>query len=171
MTAELNKPAPDFELPDLDGNAYQLSEYRGQVVVVDFWSAECPISREYDEYFNELTERFDSDEVALLAVDSNVYGDETILTTAVETRDLHFPVLRDAGNEIADDYGAKTTPHVFIVDREGVLRYRGHVDDRSWQQKEPTTNYVIPVVEALLEDEEPPIQQSDHFGCTINRRL
>lgn len=171
MTIELNQPAPDFELSDFNGNTYRLSAYRGQIVVVDFWSAECPISRDYDEYFNELTERFESNDVVLLAIDSNVYEDETVLTTALETRDLHFPVLRDEGNEIADAYGAKTTPHVFIVDREGMLRYRGHVDDRSWKQKEPTTNYVIPVVKALLEDDEPPIQESDHFGCTINRRL
>lgn len=172
MTAKLNEPAPDFELPDLNGSTYRLSEYRGNIVVVDFWSAECPISRDYDDYFNEFVERFGSQEdVVLLAIDSNSYDNANVLEHALETRDLDFPVLRDRGNEIADKYDAKTTPHVFIVDENGMLRYRGHVDDRSWQQKEATTNYIEPVVNALLEGEAPPVQEKPHFGCTINREI
>lgn len=46
MPAELNQPAPDFTLATLDGDVHQLSDYRDRIVVVDFWSAECPVSRE-----------------------------------------------------------------------------------------------------------------------------
>lgn len=133
MSVELNQPAPNFELSTLDGETHQLSDYRGQVVVVDFWSAECPVSNEYDAYFNRFVERFDGEDVMLLAIDSNAYDDATIADALAE-RDLHFPVLRDAGNKIADVYDATTTPHVFVVDQEGMLRFRGHVDDRSWEQ-------------------------------------
>lgn len=168
MSAELNQPAPDFELATLDGDTHQLSDYRGDVVVVDFWSAECPVSREYDAYFNRFVDRFDDDKVVLLAIDSNAY-DEATIADALAERDLDFPVLRDAGNEVADAYGATTTPHIFVVDQEGTLRFRGHVDDRSWEQKEATTDYLAAVVEALLLGEEPPVTEQPAYGCTINR--
>lgn len=168
MPAELNQPAPDFTLATLDGDTHQLSDYRGQIVVVDFWSAECPISREYDAYFNDFVERFEDEDVVLLAIDSNAYDDATI-ADAHDERDLDFPVLRDAGNEIADEYGATTTPHAFVVDREGILRFRGHVDDRSWEQKTTTTDYLTAVVEALLAGEEPPVTEQPAYGCAINR--
>lgn len=170
MAAELNQTAPDFELATLDGDTHQLRDYRGQVVVVDFWSAECPISRRYDAYFNEFVERFDDEDVVLLAVDSNAYDDDTIAEALTE-RDLHFPVLRDSGNAIADAYGAQTTPHAFVVDPDGVLRFRGHVDDRSWNQDEATTDYLSDVVEALLSGEEPPVTERPAYGCTINREV
>lgn len=171
MTAELHQPAPDFELQTLDGETYRLSDFQGQVVVVDFWSAECPVSREYDAYFNSFIERYGSENIVLLAIDSNQYQDETVLRTALESRELAFPVLRDDGNEIADTYGAETTPHVFVIDQDGILRFRGHVDDRSWKNKTSTTNYLEPVVDALLGDETPPIEEQPPFGCTINRAV
>ncbi|MDQ7029473.1 MAG: redoxin domain-containing protein [Ardenticatenia bacterium] len=169
MGTQINQPAPDFALPDLEGRLHRLRDYRGHIVVVDFWSAECPISRDYDAFFSEFAERFGPQGVVVLAVDSNTYEDEHVLHEAVRTRDLNFPVLRDEGNKVADLYGAETTPHVFVVDREGRLRYRGHVDDRSWQQKHPTMNYLEAVIQALLAGEEPPVQERPPFGCTINR--
>ncbi len=169
MGAQIHQPAPDFELYDVEGRRHRLRDYRGRIVVVDFWSAECPISRDYDPYFSEFAERFAAHGVVVLAVDSNTYEDEGVFHEAVRTRNLSFPVLRDKGNQVADLYGAETTPHVFVVDREGLLRYRGHVDDRSWQQKHPTTDYLEQVVRALLAGEEPPVTERPPFGCTINR--
>ncbi len=167
--AKVDKPAPLFELHDLEGHLYRLQDYRGRIVVINFWSAECPISQDYDLYFNEFVERYEPQGVVLLAIDSNTYEDEAIFREALSQRSLKFPVLRDPGNAVADLYGAETTPHVFVVDREGILRYRGHVDDRSWRQKHPTTNYLELVVRALLAGEPPPVRERPPFGCTINR--
>lgn len=167
--AQLDQPAPLFELRDLEGRLYRLQDYRGRIVVVNFWSAECPISEDYDAYFNEFVDRYAPQGVVLLAVDSNTYEDERILREALSQRTLKFPVLRDPGNKVADLYGAETTPHVFVVDQKGILRYRGHVDDRSWRQKHPTTNYLELVVKALLAGESPPVRERPPFGCTINR--
>lgn len=159
----------DFELMDVGGEAYRLSQYLGKVVVITFWSAECPVSAEYDAYFNGLLDRYPHEQVVILGVDSNVNYGQAEITQAVSERGLRFPVLRDADSAIADRFGALTTPHVFIVDAEGRLAYQGGVDDRTFRQREVTVNYVDQVLAALLVSETPPVQETQPYGCTIVR--
>ena len=155
----------DFALPDTGGQAQPLSQYRGQIVVLTFWSAECPVAREYDPYFNDLLDR----QVVVLGIDSNAnYGHEEIVQ-AMGERGVRFPVLRDADCAVADYVGALTTPHVFIVDPDGRLAYAGAVDDRTFRQRKATVNYVDQALEALLAGQTPPVTQTPPYGCTIVR--
>jgi peroxiredoxin len=159
----------DFELMDTNGKIHRLSHYRGSIVLIVFWSAECPVSREYDSYFNALLSRYPGDEVVVLGVDSNVHYGEREIVEAVRERQIGFSVLRDADSAIADDFGALTTPHVFIVDADGRLVYEGAVDDRTFRQPEATISYVDQALAALLSDETPPVTQTQPYGCTIVR--
>jgi len=167
MSLELNQPAPEFTLPDLDGRIHMLSDYRGQIVIVNFWSAECPHSERFDADIITNLARWGTD-VLLLSVASNANEPEGMLRAVARQRRLPV-VLTDAGQVVAGRYGALTTPHAFLVDREGILRYRGAVDDVSFRQREPSRFYLQEAVEALLAGQLPEINEVQPFGCTIVR--
>jgi peroxiredoxin len=154
---------------DTSGQPHQLSQYRGSVVVILFWSAECPVSTEYDPYFNQLLDRYADRQVVVLGIDSNVNYGQAEIVQAVDARNVRFPVLRDPDSAIADRFGALTTPHIFIIDPEGCLVYEGGVDDRTFRQREATVNYVDQALNALLAGNTPPIPQTQPYGCTIVR--
>lgn len=165
MTLELNQPAPDFTLPDLDGRIHMLSDYRGRIAIVNFWSAECPHSERFDADITTCLASWDAD-VALLSIASNANEPEGMLAAVARQRKIPL-VLRDAGQTVARRYGAQTTPHVFLIDRHGILRYNGAVDDVSFRQREPTHFYLREAVEALLAGRLPEISEVQPFGCTI----
>lgn len=165
----LNQPAPDFELPDLHGNLHRLSEYRGKIVIVDFWSAECPHSERTDHYLLELVAGWKGD-VALLSVAANRSESRQMVEEAATTRRLPV-VLIDSEQSVADLYQAVTTPHVFVIDRDGSLRYRGAVDDITFRQRTATRFFLRDAVEALLRGELPDPAESPAYGCAIVREI
>lgn len=167
MTLELNQLSPEFTLPDLDGRIHMLSDYRGQIVIVNFWSAECPHSERFDA---DITTRLPDwgEDVVLLSVASNANEPDEMLTAAARRRKIPV-LLRDADQKVADRYEAQTTPHAFLVDRKGILRYRGAVDDVAFRQREPTRFYLQEAIDALLNERLPDVTEVKPFGCTIVR--
>jgi len=167
MTLELNNLAPEFTLPDLDGRIHMLSDYRGRIVIVNFWSAECPHSERFDTDITTCLAGWGA-EVALLSIASNANEPDGLLVAVARQRRIPV-VLRDADGSVAGRYEALTTPHAFVIDRQGILRYRGAVDDVSFQQRAPSRFYLQEAVEALLADRLPEIDEVKPFGCTIVR--
>ena len=80
-------------------------------------------------------------------------------------------VLIDANHAVADLYEAVTTPHIFIIDREGILRYRGAVDDVTFRQRKSTRIYLDEAVESLLNGQRPTLTETPAYGCTIVREI
>lgn len=144
-----------------------LSDYRGQIVIVNFWSAECPHSARFDAEITTYLAQWDT-EATLLSIASNANEtDDEIAATAHRHK---IPVvLRDADGSVADRYEAQTTPHAFLVDPQGILRYRGAVDDVTFQNRKPTRYYLREGVEALLAGRLPQVTEVQPFGCTIVR--
>ena len=166
---QLNEPARDFELPDLQGNLHALRDYRGRIVILNFWSAECPHSERTDRYLLDLLESWQK-EVIMLPVASN--RNEPVLSVQQAAQARGVPqVLVDTGQVVANLYGALTTPHAFVVDREGILRYRGAVDDITFRQRQATRFYLREAVEALLEGRQPEVGETPAYGCTIVREI
>jgi peroxiredoxin len=164
---KINFPAPDFELPDLDGALHRLSDYRGRIVVLNFWSCECPHSERTDHAIMAMVVQWGR-EVSLLSIASNRIETLEAITQAAGAR--HLPlVLIDRDDTVADLYEAVTTPHIFLIDREGVLRYRGAVDDVSFRVRRPTHFYLDEAVEALLGGRLPALAETPAYGCTIVR--
>lgn len=163
----VNQPAPDFTLPDLNGNPLHLSDLRGKIVIVNFWSCECPHSARTDRELMAMFVQW-QDDVALLPVAANRIEAPEALAEAARSR--HLPlVLMDTEHAVADLYEAQTTPHVFLIDREGILRYAGAVDDASFRQRRPTRFYLDEAVEALLAGRLPAVAETPAYGCTIVR--
>lgn len=167
---DIGEPVEDFELPGLDSRTYRLANYRGQIVVITFWSAACPWSKLYDAYFQERWQDWQHQGIVLLAIASNADESETDLRQAAAEAGLSFPILLDRGNAIADRFQAVTTPHVFVIDAGGRLAYRGAVDDRQFR-REATVNYLDAALTSLRAGQRPEIQETPPRGCTIVRTL
>ena len=165
---QINQSAPDFELPDLDGNLHRLSHYRGRIVIVNFWSCECPHSERTDKAIMAMLMQWR--DVVMLSIASNRSENVEALKTAAEARRLPT-VLLDANCRVADLFEAQTTPHVFVIDREGILRYRGSVDDFTFRNRIPTRFYLDLAVESLLNGQLPALAESPAYGCAIVREI
>jgi peroxiredoxin len=163
----INQPAPDFILPDLDGDLVELRDLRGRIVILNFWSCECPHSERTDQQLMAMFIQW-QDEVVLLPIAANRIETRQAVAEAARSRRLPL-VLMDADHQVADLYKAQTTPHVFVIDRDGILRYAGAVDDTSFRQKRPTRFYVDEAVEALLDGRLPVVAETPAYGCAIVR--
>jgi peroxiredoxin len=166
---ELNRLAPDFELPGLDGRFHRLSDYRGRIVVVNFWSADCPHVERTDALMLASLARWGAD-VVLLSIASNANESSSAVENASRSRGLPI-VLKDAGNVVADLYGAQITPEIFVIDRAEVVRYHGAVDDVNFRQKNPTRSYLEEAVDAVLTGNLPSVMEVPAFGCTVVREF
>jgi hypothetical protein len=106
----------------------------------------------------------------MLTIASNRNEDVEALKNAADARRLPT-VLLDENCRVADQFGAQTTPHVFVIDRAGVLRYRGAIDNMTFRQRTPTRFFLDEAVESLLEGHLPPLAESPAYGCAIVREI
>jgi thiol-disulfide isomerase/thioredoxin len=166
---QLNESVPDFELFDLQGNPHKLSDHRGKIVIINFWSAECPHSERTDRYIVSMLEKWNGD-VELLSIAANRNEPLPMVEEAARTRRIS-KVLLDAKQVVADLYGAVTTPHAFVVDREGILRYRGAVDNITFRRREATRFFLQETIEALLAERLPGVGETPAYGCAIVREI
>ena len=167
----LNRFAPDFTLPIVGGGRFTLSDWRGNIVVVNFWSAECPWSRRADVVlvYRQLT--WERKGVRMVGVASNVNEPEGEVQFEAQNRKVKFPILRDPDHAVADLYNAETTPHFFIVDRQGMIRYMGALDDSTYQRRRPKIIHVDQAVSALLDNRLPDPALTPAYGCSIIREI
>ncbi|MCP4142611.1 MAG: redoxin domain-containing protein [Chloroflexi bacterium] len=164
---QLNQPAPNFTLSDLDGNPHTLTDYLGRIVIINFWSAECPHAARVDLGLLPLLEEW-SDKVHLLQIASNGNEPLEMLKEVADERGVN-PILHDPKHKVADLYEATNTPHIFILDAKGILQYHGAYDDVAFRQRVATRNYVQETVESLLKGSKPKVESVPPFGCTIVR--
>ena len=166
---EINHPAPDFELYDFEGRLHRLSAYRGRIVIVNFWSCECPHSERTDKAIMTVLVQW-RDNVVLLSIASNRNENAEALKNVADARHLST-VLIDAQCFVANMFEAQTTPHVYVIDREGILRYRGAIDDVTFRRRMPSRFFLDEAVESLLEGHLPTLTDSPAYGCTIVREV
>jgi peroxiredoxin len=164
---EINQPAPNFNLKDLGGRKHRLADYHGAIVIINFWSAECPHAARVDLGLIPLIEEW-SGNVHLLQIASNDNEPAEMLKRVADERGVN-PILHDVGHKVADLYEATNTPHIYILDSEGNLRYEGAYDDITFRQREATRNYVLETVESLLNGTQAQNTCVPPFGCTIVR--
>jgi peroxiredoxin len=162
-----DQPAPSFSLPSLDGTVHHLEELRGQVAVLNFWSAECPHADRTDRELLVYLRTW-SDQVSLWSIASNANEPTELLRQVSNERGLPL-VLHDVKQQVADLYGAQTTPHFFVIDPDGILRYQGAFDDVTLRKREPSRWYLKEAVGTVLEGLQPNPAQSPPYGCAIVR--
>ena len=169
--------APDFTLTDIHGKEHTLSDYtkEGKIVVLEWFNPDCPFVKKF--HYNHDTMRttyagFEGKDVEFLAINSagapgkQGWGEKRNLE-AEELYEIEYPILLDKTSEIGTLYGAKRTPHIFIVDAEGIVRYIGPIDSTS-SARNIGTNYIEIVVNELLDGEtEITVAEIPTYGCAV----
>jgi peroxiredoxin len=165
----IDRPAPLFRLSGIDGRTYALEEQRGNVVILNFWSAECPWSERADRLLSDYRQAW-GEQVVVWTIAANENEGLAMVRRQAAERHLRV-VLRDEKNRVADLYGAQTTPHFFVIDGEGVLRYQGALDDVTFRVRQPTREFLRPAVETVLAGRRPDPALTPGYGCAILRHL
>jgi len=159
--------APNFNLPDLEGTLHGPGGLKGRIILLNFWSPECEWSERVDHELIPFMHAW-KDEVTCIWIASNANEPHEMVEGVSMGRGIPL-VLLDSKQQVANLYGARTTPHFFILDREGRLAYQGAWDDITWRQRVATQVYVPQVVQALVQDQLPPFTESQPYGCVLVR--
>jgi len=138
------EPAPDFTLKSLEGSNLRLEEYRGQVVLINFWASWCGPCRQEMPILDQLHQRYEDTGFAVLGV--NVEGEVSPAKKIVDESKVTFPVLIDEGQKVSELYGLEAMPSTYVVDRDGNVRYvhRGY--------KPGDESKYVEVVKALIRE-------------------
>ncbi len=157
--AEVGKPAPDFSLPDLDGKVHRLSDYRGKVVVLEWFNPGCPyvVASHTKGSLVGAAERAGKDGVVWLAVNSAARGKQGYGVSenraAARSWSMSYPILLDESGATGKAYGATNTPHLFVVAKDGTLVYAGAVDNSPDAERgAPQGGVLVEYVPAALAD-------------------
>lgn len=161
--------APDFTLTDHNGNTHRLSDYKGKIIVLEWINPECPfVARHYQEgTMVDLARTYANRDVVWLAMNSTSHFDQEKNKAFAETHDLPYPVLDDSDGTVGRLYKAKTTPHMFVIDKAGRIAYDGAIDDDPQGSKASKTNYVKDALDALLDNRPVQIAQTKPYGCSV----
>jgi len=175
--AKVGQPAPDFVGTDINGRTHRLSDYRGKIVVLEAYNLDCPyVANHYKSgAMQELQGASVSKGIVWLIVNSVHPGHPNYRSVAaarkefVEQKIKATAWLDDHSGEIGKKYGMKTTPHLFVINQQGVVAYQGAIDDRPESSGNPRTarNYVKAAIEALLSGRPVAVAESKPYGCTV----
>ena len=164
------KPAPDFTLTDQKGHTVQLSDFKGKVVVLEWTNPECPfVQRHYKAGTMKILSKFYAEQgVVWLAMDSTYTMNQEKNAAWAEQQQIAYPVLDDHEGKAGKAYGARNTPHMFVIDAKGNIAYQGAIDNNpSGEKKEDLVNYVAQALNAVLAGEPVAIPETRPYGCSV----
>ena len=116
--------APDFTLEDMDEEEYSFSDYRGKVVVLNFWATWCPPCRREMPSMERLYQKYKGDEFTALAINQMESGDHVFAYTGQLEVDPTFTILFDQYSLVSHVYGVKGLPTTYLIDKKGQIRFR-----------------------------------------------
>ena len=169
MSISIGDTAPDFALPDTEGVEHSLSG-DGPAVVV-FTCNHCPYALAWHDRIMDVARDYAGKGVRLLAInpnDAERYPRDSYeaMKERVRAEDWPAPYLRDESQEVARAYDAKTTPDVFLVDGEGILRYRG-APDSDYADPSQNAAWLREALDTLLAGRDPDPAETNPIGCSI----
>lgn len=176
--ADIGEPAPDFTLEAADGETHSLSDFEGKYVVLEWLNFECPfVGKHYGSgNMQALQEKYTDEGVVWLSIVSSAPGKQGYYPPKemIEQKKKHngnmTAILMDPDGEIGKTYGATVTPHMYVINPDGELVYRGGIDDKPTTDEadiEGATNYVDRALTAVMNGEEVSPKQAKPYGCTI----
>lgn len=175
---KLGEPAPNFKLKGADGKEYRLSNFKGKIVVLEWINYGCPFVKKHYNSGNmqALQKKYTEKGVIWLAICSSApgkqgyYSPEEINKLKQEKKSHYTAYLIDEDGTVGHLYGAKTTPHMYIIDAQGKLVYMGAIDDKPSTKLETVPiarNYVAEVLDQLLSGKTFKPFMTTPYGCSV----
>ena len=173
----IGKAAPDFSLQDINGKTVKLSDFKGKLVVLEWINEGCPFVKGHYEngHIPSLQQKYTVQGVVWLTINSTrpdnpeAYNAEKSKVILAEWSSHATANLMDEDRTVGHLYEAKTTPHMYVIDKEGVLRYQGAIDDdRSTSGgKDTKINYVSQSLDALMAGKDVETTSTRLYGCSV----
>jgi peroxiredoxin len=180
-SAKIGSPAPDFELSDTEGKTVKLSSLRGNVVVLEWFNPECPYVKKSHTKGSlvDTAKRHSGAGVTWLAINSGAPGKQghgvEKNREAKTTFGMGHPVLIDEDGLVGKAYGAKRTPHMYVIDKNGVLVYAGAIDNSpDGEGESPSDGKLVNYVDTALADigagRAVAKAETEAYGCSVKYR-
>lgn len=170
---KIGDAAPEFKLMDTDGKEVKLSDFKGKVVIIEWFNPECPAITQHHEKaktFNDMHAAFKGKDVVMLAINSSAPGKQgngkDKNAKAKTDFGMEYPILLDESGEVGKSFGATNTPHCFVIDKDGKLAYQGAIDNGKFG-KNGDKNYVKQAAEQLLKGETVTEPETKAYGCSV----
>jgi peroxiredoxin len=173
FTLQIGEKAPDFELPATDGNTYRLSDFDdAETLVIFFTCNHCPYVLGSDEVTRQTAEKFKSQGVRFVAINSNsknTYPEDDFEHMVTRMQENQFPwlYLRDEPQEVALAYGALRTPHFYVFDRDRKLVYTGRGVDNPRDTSKMTVNDLENALQEHLAGKPISTPMTNPIGCNV----
>jgi len=139
-------PASDFELPDMDDEKIKLSDYRGKVVLLNFWATWCPPCVREMPSMERLHQQVNAEDFKVIAINQMEDTDQVFAFTGQLEIDPTFEILFDSSSAVAQDYAVRGLPTTYLIDKQGNIRYRA-VGGRVFDHPE-----VIEIINGLIKE-------------------
>jgi len=174
----IGQPAPDFSVTDASGKTQSLSAYKGKIVVLEWNNPECPFVRKHYGAHNMQTQQGEAaaQDVVWLTVNSGAAGKQGHLDAAAATayvaknQGKEAAYLLDADGKVGHAYDAKTTPNMYVIDKDGTLRYMGGIDSIASTDVDDipkATQYVRQALTELAAGKPVSVATSEPYGCSV----
>lgn len=174
----VGQPAPDFTLPDANGKQVRLSDFRGKTVVLEWHNPDCPFVKKHYNSANmqKTQEAAAKDDVVWLTINSSAPGKQGHMNGAkareTMSRNNANPTayLLDPNGTVGRSYDAKTTPHMYIIDKDGTLVYAGGIDDKPTANPKDidgARNHVLEALGEMKAGKPVSVATSRPYGCAV----
>jgi len=169
-------PAPDFDLPGVDGRRYRLADFSADpFLLVTFWCNHCPYVQAWEGRMIELAKQYRDRGVAVVAINANdpvAYPDDRPERMAERARSkgYPFPYLWDEKQDVAHAYGALVTPHPMLFDKNRRLLFQGRIDDNYDHPDRVKSPYLRMALDAALAGKKIDPTERSVLGCSVKWR-
>jgi thiol-disulfide isomerase/thioredoxin len=157
----------DFQVLDLQGGSHAFSSLKGDTTVVVFLATRCPVSNAYNQRMESLYKEYSAKGARFLFVNANINEPAKEVADHAKEVGFTFPVYKDAGN-IAQLFNVQVTPETFIIDRQGVIRYHGAIDDAQ-NEARIKKHSLRAALDEMLAGKPVTVAETKAFGCTVRR--
>ena len=160
-------PVSDFQVVDSLGVSHSFASLKGDTTVVAFISARCPISNAYNRRMEAIYQDYSPKGVRFLFVNANFNEPAKEVTEHAKAVGFTFPVYQDSGN-VAELFDAQVTPETYLIDRQGIIRYHGAIDD-SANEARVRRNSLRDALDEALAGKSVTVAETKAFGCSVKR--
>lgn len=176
--AEIDKKAPDFILKDTNGEEHSLNDYKGKFIVLEWNNFDCPFVKKHynSKNMQKLQKKYTDEGVVWLTINSSAAGKQGNYSSKELNRKIKehganmSAYLLDGEGIVGKLYGAKTTPHMYVINPDGILIYAGGIDDIASTDTadiEKANNYVSKALESAMAGNDVETKTSRPYGCSV----